>query len=181
MRALLLPFVIVLASAGCKSGSLPMDALDMDIGNPDHGRGVAAECDLTAAGVPVGDLATARALLPGRWLNCSRPSDDLGPWTGIDFAGLEFVTDDSVTPAAAGGGRWFYLSPNRPDGPLERIPVPEAEGTFLYNPLPGPDFEQIALQKDAGSIDYQLFFTEGPRKLRMTNASFTAVFVLYGQ
>jgi hypothetical protein len=189
MRSLTIGFVIFLAAAGCRSQSVPLggeestgDVLDMTTALPDHGRGLANLCvGSSTSPVAVGDLTTARGLLPGRWLSCSRPSDNLGPWPAIDFAGLEFVNDDSVTPASSGGGRWFLMALTASGGSLERIPVADAQGIFLYNPLPGPDFEQIALEKGGQSIDYNVSFADGPRKMTMSDgASFTAVFAFVG-
>ena len=50
-------------------------------------------------------------------------------------------------------------------------------GVFLYNPFPGPDFEQIALEQTGTSADFNTAFTDGPRKLRLDDgASFQATF-----
>jgi hypothetical protein len=197
MRASLIGLIIVFAGVGCRSPAIPstgpgslvgmdmapsldMDAIDMSPSGPDHGRGLASECALPdGSPVSVGDLATARKLLPGRWWTCSRTSTTLGPWPAIDFAGIELAADDSVTGAPSGGGRWYLLSLTA-GGALERIPGADAQGIFLYNPLPGPDFEQIALEKTGQSVDYNASFTDGPRKLSLQGSSFSGKFVYYG-
>jgi hypothetical protein len=112
------------------------------------------------AALPVGDLATAQSLLTGRWRLCSTSSKTIGPWTPASFGGIEFTSD----------GQFFVLDASGVRG--------DVQGSVLYNPSPGPDWEQIALRSRGQGDDYTVSFSDGPRRLRMTGPnSFSASFV----
>ena len=91
--------------------------------------------------------------------------------------GIEFTADDSVTGAPSGGGHWYFLE-SRADGSIQRGQGFDGQGTFLYNPAPGPDFEQIHLSASGRYDDFTVAFADAPRKMRLLGpSSFTALFV----
>ena len=147
------------------------------VGDPDLGVDPNACSEPDGSVVRIGgDLAVAQELLPARWGLCSRSSDTFGPWSPAALAGVEFVADDSVTQAQAGGGRWYFLT-RAADGTVARGQGFGAEGTFLYNPLPGDDWEQISMSSGGQYADFTVAFTDGPRKLRLVGpSSWTAIF-----
>ena len=191
MRVSILAGVVLLSCVGCKSTPLPTGGgagtattplADMapadnvvDLGNPPASV-ACGEPDGTVVSLG-GDVTNAQKLLPGRWLDCSHSPGSLGPYPlPASFAGLEFEEDDSVTQASSGGGHWYFLE-TAADGSIVRGTGFDAGGVFLYNPFPGPDFEQIALEQTGKSADFNVAFTDGPRKLRLDDgASFQATF-----
>jgi hypothetical protein len=170
MRSLLLTVMLV----GCSSNALPGGGATTVVGDPDlgpvgngggggggGGGGVCVPGQPDGAALPVGDLATAQALLTHRWKLCSANSDSLGPWKPASFGGIEFTSD----------GQFFVL-----DASLAR--ANDVLGLVLYNPLPGPDWEQIALRVRGQGDDYMVSFSDGPRRLRLTGPnSYSASFV----
>jgi hypothetical protein len=170
MRSLLLGVIFVV---GCSTNALPGGGATTVVGDPDlgpvgsgggggggGGEGTCVPGQPDGAALPVGDLATAQTLLTGRWRLCSTSSNTIGSWTPASFGGIEFTSD----------GQFFVL-----DTTLARGDV---QGLVMYNPLPGPDWEQIALRVRGQGDDYMVSFSDGPRRLRLTGPnSFSASFV----
>ena len=165
MRSIVLSVMLV----GCSTNALPGGGATTVVGDPDLGPvggggggcGMCVPGQADGAALPVGDLATAQALLTGRWKLCSASSDGLGPWKPASFGGIEFTGD----------GQFFVL-----DTSLAR--ADDVLGLVLYNPLPGPDWEQIALRVRGQGDDYTVSFSDGPRRLRLTGPSaYSASFV----
>jgi hypothetical protein len=180
MRSSVLAFVLLLTGVGCQSTPLPIGDGNGDMGptggadlaNPDW----ALACLQAGTAVSLGgDVKNAQKLLPGIWLACGYTPGSLGAYPlPAGFAGLEFVEDDSVTQHQGGGGHWFFLETTA-DGSVVR--ASDGGGIFLYNPLPGPDFEQIALEQTGKSSDVDAVFKEGPRQLHLDDgAGFEAAF-----
>lgn len=184
-------FVVLVAALlplACRTSSLPGDSSDLaavdgfvrsDLAIGDY-RALAAHCGAPDGPiVPLPDLANAKARLPGLWGVCSQSSATLGPWTPPSFAGIEFVADDSVTPAQAGGGRWYFLARGS-DGTIARGQGFDAQGTFLYNPFPAGDSEQVHLMSGGSYADFTVAFERDPVKMRMLGPnSFSALFASF--
>lgn len=195
MRLSMLACVLVLTCVGCRSTALPTGdgngagtvgagngVADMasPVGSPDLAHPDASVACSEPDGTVVslgGDVENAQKLLPGRWLACSHSGGSLGAHAlPAAFAGLEFEEDDSVTQNQGGGGHWFFLE-TAADGSIVRGSGFDGGGVFLYNPFPGPDFEQIALEQTGTSSDYDVAFSDGPRKMHLDDgAAFEAVF-----
>jgi hypothetical protein len=170
MRWLLMTVMLV----GCSTNALPGGGAVTIVGDPDlgvrgggggggsgNGGGMCIAGQPDGAALSVGALATAQSLLTGRWRLCSTSSNTIGPWTPASFGGIEFTSD----------GQFFVLDANLARG--------DVQGILQYNPLPGPDWEQIALRSRGQGDDYIVSFSDGPRRLRMTGPnSFSASFVL---
>ncbi|HXU69435.1 MAG TPA: hypothetical protein VN947_08900 [Polyangia bacterium] len=173
MRSSILALVLLLTCVGCRSTGVGADSpADMD---PTGGDLAGAGLGCLELGTVVslgGDVENAHKLLPGRWLACAYTTPyNLGAYAlPVGFAGLEFVEDDSVTQAPAGGGHWFFLV-NAADGSIVRDSDVDGGGIFLYNPLPGPDFEQIALEETGKSSDVDAAFRDGPRQLHLDDGA----------
>jgi hypothetical protein len=155
---------------GCSTNALPGTSAGTVVSDPDlggegggggGGGGVCVAGQSDGAALPVGELATAQSLLTARWRLCSTTSNTIGPWTPASFGGIEFTGD----------GQFFVLDTSLGRG--------DVQGLVQYNPLPGPDWEQIALRVRGQGDDYIVSFSDGPRRLRMTGPnSFSASFVL---
>ena len=162
MRTILLSVILV----GCSTNALPGGGATTVVSDPDLGPvggggvGMCTPGQADGTALPIADLATAQTLLGGRWRLCSTNSNTIGSWTPASFGGMEFTSD----------GQFFVLDTSLARG--------DVQGLVLYNPLPGPDWEQIALRVRGQGDDYIVSFSDWPRRLRLTGPnSFSASFV----
>ena len=192
MRAPLLLGMLLITCVGCKSDPLPGGGGGGGGGDVTTPGGDMASGTTTTPNPPAsvacgepdgtvitlaGDVKNAQKLLPGRWQACTHLTGSLGGYAlPASFVGLEFEEDDSVTQNPGGGGHWYFLE-TAADGSIVRGSGFDGGGIFLYNPFPGPDFEQIALEQTGTSSDFNAAFSDGPRKLHLDDgASFSATF-----